>query len=101
MINDRPVEKPAEARRAVNLPAPFGRSGGTEEHEMFEPKQRFGFAVTLLLFQERFERESPIMPHNCCRTEADDAAGLLKSPTEINVISGFAIFDIETADAFE
>src|SRR5947209_7344194 len=41
------------------------------------------------------------MPYNGSGTEANDRAGLLKPPTEVDVISGFAIFHIEAANAFE
>ena len=39
VINDRPIEKPTEPRRAVNLTAPFRRAGRAEEDQMLEAQQ--------------------------------------------------------------
>ena len=36
VINDRPVNEPTEARRAVNLPAPFSRARRPEKNQMLE-----------------------------------------------------------------
>src|SRR6202022_3210833 len=50
VINDRPVKKPAEPRRSVNLAAPLRGPGRTEKDQMLETKERFRFAVSVLLF---------------------------------------------------
>jgi hypothetical protein len=52
VIDHRPVHEPAEARRPVDLTAPFRGPGWTEEDQMLETQQRLGFAVTILLFQK-------------------------------------------------
>ena len=62
VVNDRPVDEPAEARRPVNLAAPFRRAGRTEEDQVLESEERFGFAITFLLFAESAESEPPMMP---------------------------------------
>src|SRR5438105_2826167 len=50
MINHRAVDEPTEARRSINLAAPFRCSGRAEEDQMFEAQQRFRFAIAVLLF---------------------------------------------------
>ena len=50
VINDRLVDEPTEARRAVDLSAPFRRPGRAEENKMLEAEHRFRFAVAFLLF---------------------------------------------------
>src|SRR5438874_880279 len=57
VINYRPIDKPTEARRTVNLPAPFRGPGWSEKNEMLKTKERFGLAVAFLLFQERAQRK--------------------------------------------
>ena len=53
VIDDRPVDEPAEARRAINLSAPFRRAGWPEENEVLETEHRFRFAIAGLLFAKR------------------------------------------------
>jgi len=62
VINDRAIDEPAEARRPVNLAAPFRRAGRSEKNQMFETEQRFGFSVAFLLFSESAERETAPLP---------------------------------------
>ena len=68
---------------------------------MFEPQQRFRFAVAVLLFQESAKSETPIVPDDRGGTECNDPTSLLDSPAEIDVVPGLAIFGIEAAGAFE
>src|SRR5713101_536427 len=98
MINDRAIDEPTESRRAVNLTAPFRGPGRAEENEVFETKKRFGFTVTFLLFQKGAEREAAMVPNNRSGTESDDAARLLQAPAKIDVVAGFVILGVETAD---
>ena len=62
VVNDRTIQKPAEPGRAINLSAPFGRAGRTKKYEMLEPKERFRFAVALLLFEKSADGKAPVMP---------------------------------------
>src|SRR5205823_4085846 len=101
VVNYRSIDEPAEARRAVDLSAPFRGAGWAEKNQMFEPQQRFSFAVTFLLFQKRPEREAPMMPDDGRRTKRDDAAGLLQTPAKIDIVAGGVIFRIESANLFE
>ena len=101
VINYRPIDEPTEARRAVDLSAPFRRAGRAEENQMLETQHRFRFAVTFLLFAKGVERETPMMPDDRGRTEGDVVACLLHAPAKIDVVAGLAIFRIEAADAFE
>ena len=49
MIDHRPVDEPAKARRPVDLTAPFRGAGRTKKNQVFETKQRLGFAIPILL----------------------------------------------------
>ena len=101
VVNDRPVDEPTETRRAVNLPAPFRGAGGAEKNQVLEAEERFGLAVTFLLFAKRAQGEPPMMPDNRGGTESDGVPGLLHAPAKIDVIAGLVIFGIEPADVFE
>src|SRR6266513_1712782 len=101
MINDRAINEPTEPRGAVNLTAPFRSPGRTKENQVFESEERFGFAVTFLLFQKRAKSEAPMMPDNRGGTKGDDEARLLQAPAKIDIVAGFMILGIETADLFE
>ena len=68
---------------------------------MFEAQQRFGFAITFLLFHERAQGEATMMPDDGRRAERDLTTGLLDAPAEINVIARFMVFGIESADVFK
>ena len=68
---------------------------------MFEAKERFRFAVTVLLFQKSLEREAAVMPDDRGRVERDDATGLLQAPAKIDIVTGLVILGIETADIFK
>jgi hypothetical protein len=50
MIDHRPVNKPTEARRAIDLAAPLRSASRTKKNQMLESEQRFRFAVAILLF---------------------------------------------------
>src|SRR5437667_9768872 len=41
------------------------------------------------------------MPDDCRRTKRNDPAGLLDPPAKIDVVTGFMVLGIETADAFK
>ena len=41
------------------------------------------------------------MPDDCRRTESNDPTGLLNPPAKIDVVTGFMVLGIETADAFK
>src|SRR6202040_2447809 len=101
MINNRAINKPAEPWRAVNLAAPFRSPGRTEKKQMFETEQRFGFAVTFLLFQKCAQSETAMMPDNGSGTKGDDESRLLETPAKIDIVAGFMVLGIETADLFE
>ena len=73
VINDRPINKPAEPRGAVDLTAPFRCAGRAEKDQMLEAQQRFRFAVAVLLFAESAQRKPSIMPDDRGRTERDYA----------------------------
>src|SRR5205823_13615922 len=94
VINYRAIDEPAEAWRAINLSSPLRRSGWSEKNEMFEAQEGFGFPVTFLLFAERTQSETAMVPDNGSRTERDDATTLLQTPAEINVIASGVIFRI-------
>src|SRR5438132_228748 len=101
MINNRATKEPTESRRAVNLPAPFRSSGWPEKYEMLETQQRFGFAITFLLFAKRAQGKTTMVPDDGGRAECDYAAGLLQPPAKIYVITRRVIFRIEPADIVE
>ena len=101
MIDHLPINKPTEARSAVDLATPFGRASEAEKDQMFKTQQRFRFAVAILLFQKGAKREPSIMPHDRSWTESNDPSRLLNSPAEINVVTGLAIFGIEAGHAFK
>src|ERR1051326_705158 len=42
-----------------------------------------------------------MMPDDRGWTKRDDIAGLLKAPAKIDIVAGFVVFGIETADIFE
>src|SRR5438105_2350636 len=50
---------------------------------------------------EGSKSESPMMPNDRGRAKGNYASGLLQAPAKIHVISGFAIFRIETAGIFK
>src|SRR5437764_3045709 len=101
VINYRAIDEPAEAWRAVNLSSPLRCSGWSEKNEMFKAQERFGFAVTLLLFAERTQGETAMVPDDGRGTKRDDAAALLQTPAEINVIASGVIFRIKAAEIFK
>ena len=68
---------------------------------MFEPQQRFGLAVPILLPEESPKSEPPVMPDDRGGVKCDNPPSLLNPPAEIDIIPGFAIFRIEAANAFE
>ena len=101
MINNGPVNEPTKARRSINLAAPFRGAGWTEKDQMFKAEQRLRFAVSVLLFQKRPQREPAMMPHERGWAESNDATGLLEPPAKIDIVTGFVVFGIETADIFK
>ena len=101
MVNHRAVHKPTEARRSVDLAAPFRSASRAKENQMFEAQQRFRFTVAILLFQESGKGKTPVVPDDCSWTECNDPSGLLDSPAKIDIIAGLAIFRIEAARGFK
>src|SRR4030088_2065989 len=101
MVNDWPIDEPAEPRGAVDLPAPFRRAGRAKKNEVLEAKERFRFAVAFLLFAKRAQSEAAVMPDNRRGTEGDLVAGLLDAPAKIDVVARLVIFGVEAADAFK
>src|SRR5207248_11188966 len=101
VINNRPTKKPTAPRRTVTLPAPFRCSGWPEKYEMLETQQRFGFAITFLLFAKRAQGKTTMVPDDGSRAECDHAASLLQPPAKIYVITRRVIFRIEPGDIFE
>ena len=53
VIDNRTIDEPCEARRAVNLTFPFCRARWAEEDQMFETKQGLRLSVAVLLPPER------------------------------------------------
>src|SRR5205823_4432647 len=101
VINNRATKEPTETWRAVNLSAPFRSSSWPEKYEMLETQQRFGFAITFLLFAKPTQGKTTVVPDDGSRTECDYAPGLLQPPAKIYVITRRVIFRIETPDIFE
>src|ERR1043166_4947526 len=101
VVDDGPVDEPAETRRAVNLAAPLRGTSRTEEDQMLETQERFGFAVPFLLFAKSAERESVMMPDDRGGTESNRVSGLLHAPAKIHVVSRRVILRIEPTDIFE
>src|SRR5436190_248538 len=101
VIDNRAVNKPGEARSAVDLTAPFRCAGRAEEDQMFKPQQRFRFAIAVLLFQKSAQRKPSMMPNDGGRAERDYPSSLLNSPAEIHVVAGLAVFRIESTYTFE
>ncbi len=101
VVDDRLVDEPTEARRAVDLPAPFRSAGRAEENQVLESEHRFGFAITGLLSAKRAQGKATMMPDDGRRAKGDDVAFLLQAPAEIDIITRLAIFDIEPADRVE
>ena len=101
MINDRPIDEPAEARRAIDLSAPFRGSRRSKEDQVFETEHRFRFSVSFLLFPECFDRKPPVMPDDCGGAEGNLVTGLLHAPAKIHVVAGLVILVVESADAFK
>src|SRR5438477_2648507 len=101
MVDNRAVDKPTEARRAVNLPAPFRGAGRAEEDQVLEAKKRFGFPITFLLFAKSAQGEPPMVPDDRRGAKCDRVSGLLDAPAKIHVVTGRMIFRIEATDAFE
>src|SRR5205085_6994242 len=101
VVNNWPVDEPAETRRAVDLPAPFRRAGRPEKNQMLEAKKRFCLAVAFLLFAKRAQSETTVMPDDGRGTEGDLVSGLLDAPAKIDVVAGLVILGIEAADTFK
>ena len=101
VINNGPVQEPAEARGPVNLAAPFGCAGRAKKNQVLETQKRFRFAVTFLLFQESAQGKAAIVPDQRRGAEPDDTAGLLQTPAEIHIVPGLVIFRVKAADAFK
>src|SRR4029077_9062260 len=101
VINDRAINKPAEARSAVNLTAPVRCPSRAEKDQMFKAQQRFRFAVAVLLIQESAQRKPSIMPDDCGWTEGNGPSSLLNSPAKTHIVAGLPIFGIEPAYTFE
>src|ERR1700730_4558810 len=101
VIDDRPINEPTEARRAVDLAAPFGRAGRAKEDQVLETQERFGFAVTFLLLKKRAQGEAAVMPDHRGRAKTDHATGLLKTPAKIDIVARLMVLDVETADVLK
>src|SRR5438045_5775382 len=82
VINNRTTKKPTETRRAVNLPAPFRCSGWPEKYEMLETQQRFGFAITFLLFVKRAQSKTTVAPDDGGGARCAAASALWRSPAK-------------------
>src|SRR2546421_175397 len=70
VIDDRPINEPTESRCAINLTAPFRSPGRPEKNQVLEAKERFGFAITLLLLQKCAQSKSAMVPDNRGGTES-------------------------------
>ena len=92
------VDEPGEARGAVDLAFPFRGAGRAEEDEVLEAQHRLRFAVALLLFSKGFQRETAVVPDNRGGAEGNHAATLLKAPAEVHIVTGLAVFVVESSD---
>ena len=92
VINDAPLENKTILGGGIDSTTPNAAAEGIESLRMFGIKQGFGFAIAGLLFEVRRHRTPAIMPHKSGRAEPDLQVLVLKSPADINVITGFMFF---------
>ena len=65
---------------------------------MLRIDQGFGLAVAALLIAIGFDRVAAEMPDDGRRAEADDIAGILEAPADVDIVAGGAIDRIEAAE---
>src|SRR5579884_3285846 len=82
---------------AVNPPEPFRLAEQVEAERMLGIDERLCLAIAALLVDVGLRRVAAEMPDRRRRAEADDMAGVLKPPADIDVVAGRAIDRVEAA----
>ncbi len=97
-INNRFFQMQAAQGDAVQNPAPFAVPAAVEPVGVLEAQERLGFAIAGLLPQVSTRVPTPMVPHKSPWSEGDPVAGLLKPPTQIDIVPCLAISRVEAID---
>src|SRR5437879_2802805 len=96
--------RPAEHVREPFAVDPAGPAGMAGEVVLLRPlslQERLGPAVAHLLFPERPQRVTAMVPDHGRRAEPQRLAAFPKPPAQVDVVSGDTELGIETADRLE